>query len=825
MAITYREILEARDALAETKWQGWTGEEGTNETAVAFTRYIADINETQLDAFMEYLRRWGSAKNQASFDITVAGGDWAGAYQDTGASANGHAVFERTDGAYGFRVAIDETTGAYHWQLRDLVNDNTLWISSNGFAEPVESHADLSVPDLWLADDEHVYVPKNLGNEILSLQNVAWVSVGEIEHDATDDLMVSDDWMGDDAGVIEPVTGSVSVSCAVGEGIQYRSITDPMENHGKPRAGTWRLTGLQRRRDEDGSFGSRGNWVILQTLALELNDSAPITESGTRWRRMDEELHKSGSRNAVLELPWCDPTTVHALADALNAGGNTFDSSIYTVNAGLLSGKWYHVKAFVRIEDDGYGTIVWMLRSHDNDDFRFAYLANQSETHVHFFKRNMPNSASNIQAFQDTYYFDPSGDFYVSTDGANYTAKNGEAATGTLPADAKRLDAEVVGRAVSGFDPAPDDDAGEIDLHIKLVFSGDGTTYEATFGSRKYYIGVAVAKEPRSVNDPTYDAGLHTAINNGADNELQASVSYDKANGQWNWTMVEKLPKEIEGEGAAGAALTTYGEPNQQIQEWHYRGIAKANVPSPGVGTFSNNGKTVTHNLIQLSVDEATRTWNVLKRVITINAPDDTGDPAGKHWFIGGAEISCDRDSRVLRTWGLTNDGNNWFTFSPDEPGGASPFWGVNGGWYDLNFFFISMARWRARRVKVEMNYFVREPTRSDLAAIGLTTVTGDHLLSTQTSATDDRTKITIQGSGYRWVVIRVTAEVGTWAVDSVNHPDVAHTQLNKVKYATAGWDQNGDGDADGPSSSDADTWDPDADYNTQPDFDYPEEP
>lgn len=479
MAIDYRDWLIARERLAEHRWLGWDADEVANETGKRQTRYVNGILESEIDSFLDFLNRWISASNQSTFELTAQGADatWInGTYVDSGEVSYGHAVFRHESGGYELRVTVSQDTGAYYWQLIRVEDGAVLWISSGGSVSVVDAMPELSVNQLWLATAEGVLVPRKLGNELLHLSSVVWTP-NEIVHEVTPELEVGVDWFVDvqSGAVIEPVTGELSLSLELPvNGIQYRSVTNPQINNGKERAGVWRQTNLKKVYDYDGRYKDKGSWIIIQTLDLELNASASFDDGETRWRRKDADYFKSGSRNAMLELPFVDPAVVDDLADALNASSDLFDSRIYTVNAGLLDGKWYHAHADVGYDDAGYGLIRWFLRSHDNEDWRFVYQASRSETVVHFFKQNMVNSPENIQAFQDTYYFDPSGDFYVSADGVNYTAKNGEASTGVLAddaPDARLISAVVAGRTVAGFDSNPDERTGEIDLHIKLVFS------------------------------------------------------------------------------------------------------------------------------------------------------------------------------------------------------------------------------------------------------------------------------------------------------------------------------------------------------------------
>ena len=441
MALTAADINLVRELLAESKAYLFESEDAAQLGRESIVRYWGGIPETEHDICLEYLNRFCSANNQNVMTLVSAGShDLGGKYYDSGYAQNGSAIYNRVDGVIGFKAEKDGEL--FRWTVFRISDDAVLFVS-NSTAKVAPDLTEAS----WQAQDAQYQ--------------------GDV--DSEWDI----DWEFDSAGVIEPVSGTLTSDLVLlDRGIMYRSVVNPMVNNGKVRSGIWRASASFVKHDYDGRYKNKGSWAIIQTLSLEMNSTAPIEETDSNWRVKGGEFFKSGSRNLVLELPYCDPSRVHEMAESLNADANVFNSSIYTVNSGLLEGKWYHVDVDVRIsESDGYGTILWFLRNHDNEDFRFVYQANEAETHVHFFKRNMPSDG--IQDFHDNYYFDPSGNFYVSTDGVNYTAMNGETAAGLVPADAKLLTTSVGGRVIQDYTPRPNDDRGEIQLHVLLVFFGE----------------------------------------------------------------------------------------------------------------------------------------------------------------------------------------------------------------------------------------------------------------------------------------------------------------------------------------------------------------
>jgi len=443
MALTAAEIEIAREILAEIHAHLFVDREVGQRADGSIVRYWPSIPETYHDICMEYMRRWVSTNNQNVLVVSGvvhpidANGDW----YDSGEVAYTQDIFIHENGLYELRVILD--TGLYYWQLNRLSDSAQLWIS-NGTAS------------------------------VVGIGSVAsWTPTEVLHGDPYDGLMVADYWEFNDDGIIEPVTGALVCDyTAPSSGIEYRSVTNPQVNNGKIRHGIYRADEFRIVYDYDGRYKSLKGWAMLQTLELELNVAAPITEAGTKWRVKAGTNYQSGSKNVVLEILYCDPKYIQEMAE--ENGEATYTDSIYTINAGVLEGKWFTVRQIPVIDEKtGFGTITWFLSQHFNTDLIFSYRASPTELVADFFKLHMlPTS---IATFEAQYYFDASGNFYVSSNGTTYTNKNGTAATGSLPADADLLGTVVNGRRIVQYSQDPNQENGEINLHLKLIFTTDAS--------------------------------------------------------------------------------------------------------------------------------------------------------------------------------------------------------------------------------------------------------------------------------------------------------------------------------------------------------------
>jgi hypothetical protein len=250
---------------------------------------------------------------------------------------------------------------------------------------------------------------------------------------------------------------------------QPRTIVNP---DGVP-AGTYRVLRNVYVSDE-------GQREIHQFLAKDLRTAAPITEGNSKWRWKGGKAWQSSAENVILELSYVDPLELHDMVKENTLAD--YSNAIFTANDGVLPGKWFNVRFVYEInEEEGWATIYWFLSLHYNKDYIFTFLADPETREAHFFKTHMLTET--IQTFQDTYYFDLLGNFYISTDeGLNYTNKNG---TDTAPTTMAGLDANLLGTSVPRRtvtqQEVEDQETGEVTVHTRLVFS-ISTTNEGSGG-------------------------------------------------------------------------------------------------------------------------------------------------------------------------------------------------------------------------------------------------------------------------------------------------------------------------------------------------------
>ncbi|MBN2162448.1 MAG: carbohydrate-binding protein [Pontiellaceae bacterium] len=266
-----------------------------------------------------------------------------------------------------------------------------------------------------------------------------------------------------------------------------------------------------------------GQHLVVVTLEAEINTVAPITQQDSRWRYKGGKERQSGNGQVILELPFCDPATVQDMAKENSY--KTYTDAIYTTNGGVLGGKWYSVSQEAMIDPEtGYGVITWYLSRYYNQDLYFPWQKSTNERSADFFKLHMPPDT--VRDFFETYYFSTDA-FYVSTDETNYTNKNGEAETGGLPAEAKRLNAVVSGRIVE-INEAPDQETNEITLHVAISWASDIDEFGVIY--RDKYDAIATDIQLVRVTEARRDAFLDNTY-------------IDSATGDWyyaennpNWT-------------------------------------------------------------------------------------------------------------------------------------------------------------------------------------------------------------------------------------------------------------------------------------------------
>lgn len=549
MALTAQEITICRELLDEDKAILFTESELAQRDEGRIRRYWPGIEEQHHDICKEYMRRWGSTLNQAI--LTVAGitdpVEANGDYYDTGEERYGQPVWLHSSGYSKFIVDISTDTGAYYWKMVRISDGKVLWISSGGSVRllGVGVHPDPS--PLWVVGPDGYLLPVPLSEAPVSITAVSWIAQ-EVIHEPGPDLEIGVNWEFGPDGVIEPVTGALSMS--VKAGIQYHSVTNPKVNFGRVRSGTWRFSGFGIDQDYDGRYRCKGGWAMVQELDLNLVQAAPITESASAWRYVGGPLYDSGSRNVVLELLYVDPASIQSITEENN--DSPYDGSIYTVNAGVLEGKWYTVRTVDEIDPaTGYGRVLWFLRNHNNEDMIFTHRANPHELRADFFKLNLPSDG--IESFKTTYYFDTAGNFYVSTDGVNYTAKNGTAATGTLPADAALLTDTPASRVIASFNASPDDETGEVDIYISLVWFDDHDDKGVIF--RGQYGEVSADIELQDVGETRRDAFVNYTYLDASGNWYyceDVGAGYTAKNGDTTLSGAlpadaKKLDEEVEG--------------------------------------------------------------------------------------------------------------------------------------------------------------------------------------------------------------------------------------------------------------------------------------
>lgn len=391
MALTAAQITTCRELLSEHKAVLQQDGESAQSSRGNLVRFWPVIPESLHDDCMEFMRRWGSAKNQNA--MTLSGvtypDDMNGTYYDSGLAAHGCSIYLGDN----YRIEMTLTGSQYAWIVVRIADDTTIFTSNS------KSHA------FNLADVE------------------SWTAPDEIVHEMTDDLEIGAYWLFAEEGVIEPISGTLSNTIVVPDnGIQYAGVTDPMVNHGKMREGTWRFGEFGIRRNFDKRYGN-GTWAMVQELSLYLNSTAPITEEDTAWRLVEKRVNpQTGIVFYTLELPFCDPASIQSMSASV--AGTSYAGTIYTINAGRISDTVYSIqKRPIINEQDGYGTIRWVLATAYSDELIFCYHPNPTMLVVDFYKLHaLPADFSTVKS---TYYFDASGNWYTSSDGSAILSMNG----------------------------------------------------------------------------------------------------------------------------------------------------------------------------------------------------------------------------------------------------------------------------------------------------------------------------------------------------------------------------------------------------------------
>lgn len=210
-----------------------------------------------------------------------------------------------------------------------------------------------------------------------------------------------------------------------------------------------------------------GEHRVILTIEAEINTTAPITSESTRWRYRNGKEWQFGNGVVTLELLHCDPSSIQTMV-AQN-GNESYADSIYTTNAGVLSGTWYNIFTESAIDQEtGYGTLIWYLSRKQSLEFIFDYTPNTTTRIIEFFKLHVPLSA--VDTFKDTYYFDSIGNWYTSTNGTTILTMNGEAYVGgddIATVGAYRIDQSVAGRVIR-VNCQPNDEQ-EVNIHVVIT--------------------------------------------------------------------------------------------------------------------------------------------------------------------------------------------------------------------------------------------------------------------------------------------------------------------------------------------------------------------
>jgi len=212
---------------------------------------------------------------------------------------------------------------------------------------------------------------------------------------------------------------------------------------------------------------------IYRVMMKSSVSSASYTESGTRWRLLNGETYESGTSNLILSIYNVDPDHIVSLEQ--ESIPETIDDGIYLIGGTQLTGTWFNVRRESEFNSStGLYDLRWYISRYNSKEYIFRYLDNNSVNSVEFFKHHMTSDA--IDDFEENYYFDSNviGEYYYSTDGINYTKKNNEAATGTIPSTAKNILTEVAGRNVV-YDQRPNRENGEIDITLQIRFVDTST--------------------------------------------------------------------------------------------------------------------------------------------------------------------------------------------------------------------------------------------------------------------------------------------------------------------------------------------------------------
>jgi hypothetical protein len=563
-----------------------------------------------------------------------------------------------------------------------------------------------------------------------------------------------------------------------------------------------------------------GEREIHQFLAKDLRTDAPITEALSLWRLANGNVWHSGSSQVILELRDVDPLNARDIAEALPITPDKFTNAIYTVTDGLLDGTWYNRQATYSFEETGVAVVRWFLSRHNNEDFWTTHYADEETATMEFYKL-FATDTSKEDFLDNYYFDPDLNWYYTEDGGTNYTKLNGvDTAATPMPPTADNLRTPVEGRsALVQADYSDQRDDWFLTSIIRFglgdeTFLYDGVDNRLTYsqskttsiskewgfgvgdavitavkakyaappangvvhrveiskveGSLYNFTGITITKSGTSStlsfgnktihlgrqeqNEPTA-AGLGIA----ATSNVNAEVSYNVEDDTWSWTITERKTQDLDGEGPAGEAMVTYGEPLEVIREWHYTG--KDTLPNngnPDIGSYALDGKSMTRTryAVNLNSEDATYSWR--KTEVTTFVPTGT--------FNSGNVAFYEKDHRLMRNWSMDGLGDAWKTSAVHLQDYSNM----------LNLYFAQISRVRTVEVSMSKQFFVQQPTDAMLPFSS--PLASERLVKVQNSVA--------QAGRYMFVATTTTTTLGEWELDTpgfeselINYYDVFMTK------------------------------------------------
>ena len=282
---------------------------------------------------------------------------------------------------------------------------------------------------------------------------------------------------------------------------QEYAVTNPMVD-GVEHEGLYRSSDIRVYRQMD---AGTEYFYIIQILRKGWVESVDDGDGGidfTEFRELSGRHFRAGRTMLILSLQGVAADSVRTICDYINSF-DTFSDIDYFNDT--LSGDWYKLVVQSSITDDGSYTIQLSLADQWSTDLIFPYYANTTDLRAEFFKLNM--APDEVATFKSTYYFDNEGNFYVSANGATYTQKNGEDATGSLPTSADgaptsfRLSDNPASRCIVNYSANSDKETSEVDVHISFIwFSDDSekwTIYQGAYGETRTTVLLEDVSEER----------------------------------------------------------------------------------------------------------------------------------------------------------------------------------------------------------------------------------------------------------------------------------------------------------------------------------------